>query len=108
MAGLVTIEDILEEIVGEIRDEREAAALPVTALPDGSYLIDRFPPIDTLRDLLGLPLDESRDYTTLAGFLLDRLQAILARGTSLSANGHRMDGRRDGRATNRKGHHRRC
>jgi putative hemolysin len=99
VVGLVTIEDVLEEIVGEIREEGEAAVAPVTTLPDGSYVIDGLTPTETLRDILALPPDESRDYTTLAGFLLSRLQAVPVKGTSVSAAGYRwtvveMDGPR--------------
>jgi putative hemolysin len=71
----------------------------VTTLPDGSYVIDGLTPTETLRDILALPPDESRDYTTLAGFLLSRLQAVPVKGTSVSAAGYRwtvveMDGPR--------------
>ncbi|HEX5529294.1 MAG TPA: hemolysin family protein, partial [Methylomirabilota bacterium] len=60
VAGLVTTEDLLEEIVGEIRDERESPRLEsVSRLPDGSYIIDGTATIRDLREQIGLPLDDA-------------------------------------------------
>jgi len=100
VAGLVTTEDLLEEIVGEIRDERESPGLAsVSRLPDGSYMIDGTATIRDLRDQVGLPLEESPDYQTIAGFLLQRLGAVPRPGTIVDANSYRwtiveMDGPR--------------
>jgi putative hemolysin len=90
VVGLVTVEDVLEEIVGEIREEHESAALPyVTRLPDGSYVLDGTAPVRDLRSRLGLPLEESPDYSTVAGFVLHSLQSIPTPGASIAAGGHR-------------------
>jgi putative hemolysin len=100
VAGLVTTEDLLEEIVGEIRDERESSRLSsVARLPDGSYMIDGTATIRDLREQVGLPLPESPDYQTVAGFLLHRLGAVPRPGTTTGADGYRwtiveMDGPR--------------
>lgn len=100
IAGLVTTEDLLEEIVGEIRDERESLRLQsVSRLPDGSYMIDATATIRDLREQVGLPLDESPDYQTIAGLLLHRLGAVPRQGTTTDAGGYRwtiaeMDGPR--------------
>jgi len=100
VAGLVTTEDLLEEIVGEIRDERESSRLQsVARLPDGSYMIDGTATIRDLREQVGLPLPESPDYQTVAGFLLHRLGAVPRPGTATGADGYRwtiveMDGPR--------------
>ena len=60
VVGLVTTEDLLEEIVGEIHDEGESPRLEsVTRLPDGSYIIDGTATIRDLREQVGLPLDDS-------------------------------------------------
>ncbi len=71
MEGLVTIEDILEEIVGEIRDEyddpEEALYVPAE---NGAVLIKGSAGIKDINKRLGLGLPESADYTTLAGFFL--------------------------------------
>src|SRR5512144_360124 len=100
VAGLVTTEDLLEEIVGEIRDERESSRLSsVSRLADGSYMIDGTATIRDLREQVGLPLPESPDYQTVAGFLLHRLGAVPRPGTTTAADGYRwtiveMDGPR--------------
>ena len=75
--GLITMEDVLEEIVGEIRDEGEGPGLPFASrMPDGSYLIDATATIRDLREQVGIPLEDSAHYQTLAGFLLYRLGTV--------------------------------
>ena len=103
VVGLVTTEDLLEEIVGEIRDEGESPGLAsVTRLPDGSYIIDGTATIRDLREQVGLPLEDSPDYQTLAGFLLYRLGAVPRPGTmlrgrpSLDRAGHGRPAHREG------------
>lgn len=89
MVGLVTIEDALEEIVGEVREEHEGPSLPLAArLPDGSYIVDGTASIRDLREQAGIPLDDSPRYATLAGLILDRLGAVPTPGASLHAAGH--------------------
>jgi putative hemolysin len=86
--GLVTVEDLLEEIVGELREEREARGLPyLSRLPDGAYLIDGTASIHDLRLQAGLPLEESSEYQTIAGFLLHALNTVPQPGASVSAHG---------------------
>ena len=87
--GLVTMQDILEEIVGEIREEREQLGMDsVRRLPDGSYLIDGTATVRDLRERVDLPIEESPDYQTIAGFLLHKLQTIPAPGMSVAAAGY--------------------
>jgi putative hemolysin len=75
--GLVTVEDLIEEIVGEIHEEREPRGLPyLSRLSDGSYLIDGTASIHDLRVQAGLPLEESSEYQTIAGFLLHTLNTV--------------------------------
>lgn len=91
VVGLVTVEDLLEEIVGEIREENESVRLEsVKRLPDGSYIIDGAAQVRDLRDRLGLPIEESASYQTLGGFLLHRLETLPQPGVSLSAGGYRF------------------
>ncbi|MEK6717539.1 MAG: transporter associated domain-containing protein, partial [candidate division NC10 bacterium] len=74
--GLVTIEDLIEEIVGEIQDEADREHRPVERLRDGSYLVDASVSIGDLAEQHHLPFPESAEYETLAGFLLSQLERI--------------------------------
>ncbi|MCH8054554.1 MAG: HlyC/CorC family transporter [Deltaproteobacteria bacterium] len=98
--GLATLEDLLEEIVGEIRDEydREERG-PVERLPDGSMVIQGSVLLKDLKSDYGLPFEESADYLTLAGFVLAKLRRIPRGGEKVEHNGYRltivdMEGRR--------------
>jgi magnesium and cobalt exporter, CNNM family len=98
--GLVTIEDLLEEIVGEIRDEFDTdEEQPVQELADGSLLVDGSFALDDLRARYGLPFEENPDYHTIAGFVLARLKRFPKGGEAITENGFKMtvvvlDGRR--------------
>jgi putative hemolysin len=98
--GSATLEDLLEEIVGEIRDEydREERG-PVEHLPDGSMVIQGSTLLKDLKSDYGLPFEESPDYLTLAGFVLAQLKRIPRGGERVEYNGYRltivdMEGRR--------------
>jgi putative hemolysin len=98
--GLATLEDLLEEIVGEIRDEydREERG-PVDRLPDGSMVIQGSALLKDLKADFDLPFEESPDYHTLAGFLLAKLKRIPRGGEWVEENGYKltivdMEGRR--------------
>jgi putative hemolysin len=89
--GLATIEDLLEEIVGEIRDEFDIdEELPVHQLPDGSLLVDGSVLLEDLKENYGLPLEETPDYRTIAGFVLARLRRIPKGGEAFKYEGLRM------------------
>ena len=98
--GLATLEDLLEEIVGEIRDEydREERG-PLERLPDGSMVIQGSAQLKDLKTDFALPFEESSDYHTLAGFLLAKLKRIPRAGEWVEDNGYKltivdMEGRR--------------
>lgn len=75
VSGLVTMEDLLEEIVGEIRDEYDVET-PVLRLSENLYIIDASISIRDLKEDYGIDIPESPDYETLSGFLLTELQKI--------------------------------
>ncbi len=74
--GIVTVEDILEELVGEIRDEYDKEEPGVQNISEGVYVLDAQMWVDDINDELGiqLPMDES--YETVGGLLIDRLGHI--------------------------------
>jgi len=79
MTGLVTLEDILEEIVGEISDEHEPATEKIIALQEGGWLADGSVTIEDVEDVLGITL-ESEESVTLGGFLTEHLQHLPKKG----------------------------
>lgn len=93
--GMVTLEDVMEEIVGEIRDEhRRTEEQDFVRRDDGSWLIDGGATISALVDRLELPADaslEHRDFNTLGGLILDRLGRIPAIGDSVEWNGQLLE-----------------
>lgn len=89
--GLVTLEDLLEEIVGDIRDEHdEAAARQSVEQPDGTYNVRGNLSIRDANKLLGLNLPESDSYHTIAGFMMARGGRLLKRGESVEYNGLKL------------------
>ncbi|WP_243789587.1 hemolysin family protein [Saccharopolyspora gloriosae] len=96
--GIVTIEDLVEEIVGDIWDEYDPSATPVAARADGTYDIDGLTHHDAVQEQTGIALPDG-PYDTVAGFVISRFQRVPAEGESIDALDHRftvreMDGRR--------------
>jgi CBS domain containing-hemolysin-like protein len=87
--GIATIEDLLEEIVGEIQDEYDASQAWYKELPDGSYVVDARMELDHLQDELGLDLPRG-DYETLGGFMVTHLETIPRPGQIFEAGGVRL------------------
>jgi CBS domain containing-hemolysin-like protein len=88
-AGLVTVEDLLEEIVGEIFDEDEVAEPEVTALPDGAWRLDGRTPVEQLDELFGVDLEEE-PYETVAGVVLSVHGSVPEPGETIEAHGLRF------------------
>ena len=99
--GLVTMEDVLEELVGEIHDEhRREEATPFVQREDGSWLVDGSAAVEDLAQTFGLKLDTlPRDYSTVSGLVLAELERIPTAGDVVRWQGLEievvdMDGRR--------------
>ena len=83
-AGLITIEDVLEEIVGDISDEYDRPEpAPIRRLDDKSVEVEGRTYIDDLNDALGIEIPEDEDYDTVAGFVFSAMGYIPAVGEAL-------------------------
>ena len=90
-AGVITVEDILEQLVGEIEDEFDVAPPEQPGLEGGSALVlEGSVNIRDLESQYGLVLPRDAGFETLAGFVLARLQRIPALGESFEYDGHRF------------------
>ena len=87
--GIITLEDLLEEIVGDISDEHDVEVdEQIAPQPDGSYLLDGGLAVRDLNRRLDLNLPISEGYTTIAGFLMSEAGQILNEGQTVAFNGH--------------------
>lgn len=75
-SGLVSLEDIVEEIFGEIEDEHDSSKYVAKKLDDNDYLLSARLEIDKLNDMFGLNLPESDEYMTLGGLILHEYQSF--------------------------------
>lgn len=86
VAGVVSLEDILEEIVGDIEDEHDPAPPLTQSLPEGTLVVEGSLHPDEVREVIGFEVPEG-PYETLAGYLLSRLGHIPVPGERVSAAG---------------------
>ncbi|WP_322796932.1 hemolysin family protein [Tepidiforma sp.] len=85
-AGIVTIEDLLEEIVGEIEDEYDVARPAMEVISPDEVVLDAGTSADVLRELFGVEV-ESEDFDTIGGFLIHHLGRLPAVGDEVEVNG---------------------
>ena len=85
-AGLVTIEDLLEEIVGEIQDEYDREEAPIERVNDSEAILDARVSIDALSELFGFQTD-AEDYDTIGGFVYHHLGKVPVAGDEVRVDG---------------------
>ena len=82
--GLVTLEDILEELVGEIQDEFDQESPLIVKLSDHKYLVDGATPLHDLEEAFGTQFNGDHDATTLGGYLVNHWRDIPPEGAALT------------------------
>ena len=91
ISGLVTTEDLLEELVGEIEDEHDGGeSAKLVQQTDGSWLVDGLASIFDLQEPLGIKLEEAPLYETVAGLVLNELGHLPVQGEAVEWNGFRL------------------
>ena len=83
MLGIVTMEDLLEEIVGDIWDEDEDVEHTFTKLRDGRYLVSGDMELDDLFELLEMPADDEIESNSVGGFIVEQLGELPTRGQKI-------------------------
>ena len=101
-AGMATIEDILEEIVGEITDEYDEENTDITPLGDGRFRVSSRLPVDELGDLFGLKLDDE-DVETVGGLMAKQLNKVPIAGSVVVYDGLELVAERPAGRRNRIG-----
>ena len=86
-SGIVTLEDLLEQIVGDIRDEHDVEEAPIVDLGDGRLIVDASLPLEDLARYLGTELPADGDYHSLGGFLAANHGRVPEVGATLSKFG---------------------
>ena len=90
-SGIVTLEDVLEELTGEIQDEFDQEAPLVHALDDGRLSVDAALPLDEMEEKLGISEGSYEDVDTLGGLVLARLGRIALVGDVVELGGRRVE-----------------
>lgn len=89
-AGIITLEDVIEEIFGEIQDEHDKEALTEQQISENEYLFSARIDIDYLNETYGFDLTESDSYDTLAGLILAQLERLPAEGDEVQVNQYKL------------------
>jgi putative hemolysin len=88
-AGIVTLEQLLEEMVGQVHDELRPAELEITTIDERTIEVDGALSVEEARDELGLDIPEG-PYDTIAGYVLSQLGHIPTVGETVSIDHHRI------------------
>lgn len=89
-AGLVTLEDLVEEIFGEIEDEHDRNKIYMKELGDGVYEVSGRAEIENINETFGLSLDEDEDYETIGGLVLQNSGELPKEGYEFEKDGYRF------------------
>jgi len=96
--GIVTLQDAFEEVVGDMQDEGDQEALPYEQLAEGVYRVEGSLPLDELKELIGIAVQEG-EHNTVGGFLMEQTDKVPSLGDRISHSGmtwtvEEVDGKR--------------
>jgi CBS domain containing-hemolysin-like protein len=99
VSGLITLEDALEELVGEIRDETDKEEPHIVSKKPKEWMVLGKSDIEEVNEKIGMQIPESREYDTFSGFILDKIGRIPEEDEAFTIDGHKvvvmeMDGNR--------------
>src|SRR6202034_3773312 len=93
-AGLVTLEDLIEELIGEIVDEYDMEEAPIERLANGEVRVSARLPIDEVNEEVGAQFPEEEDWDSVGGFVYRLLGHVPSEGESVTYDGFRLSAER--------------
>lgn len=87
ISGLITIEDVLEEIVGDIEDEFDITNQNIVKAADNKFILDATTTIEDFNEYFGTSIDDNSDYDTIAGMIIQTLECLPQKGDSIVVHG---------------------
>lgn len=87
ISGLVTIEDVLEEIVGDIEDEFDITSENIIKIADDKFIIDATTSIEDFNEYFNTSIDDDNDYDTVAGMIIQTLECLPQKGDNIVVDG---------------------
>ncbi|MFV9985272.1 MAG: HlyC/CorC family transporter [Francisella endosymbiont of Hyalomma asiaticum] len=87
ISGLITIEDVLEEIVGDIEDEFDITSQNIVKVADNKFILDAATTIEDFNEYFGTSIDDNSDYDTIAGMIIQTLECLPQKGDSIVVHG---------------------
>ncbi len=90
ISGLITIENILEEIVGDIEDEFDTIDENITKDSDDQFIVDATTPIEDINEYFGTAIDDGDDFDTVAGMIIQTLEYLPKKGDSIVVDGFKF------------------
>lgn len=87
ISGLVTIEDVLEEIVGDIEDEFDITSENIIKITDDKFIIDATTSIEDFNEYFDTSIDDDNDYDTVAGMIIQTLECLPQKGDNIVVDG---------------------
>ena len=89
-AGVVALENVIEELIGDIQDESDKEMPGVLRLPDGSVMIQAREPVDEVNEMIGIDIPESDQYDSVGGYIFSQLNRIPESGETVEGSNFKI------------------